>query len=218
MCGRYRVIHPAKEIEDRFEADIPMDLYRPNYNASPSQYLPVVSNMNLGEVSFYKWGLIPTWAKDPSIGNNLINARAETIAEKPAFKGSLKYWRCLVLADGFYEWKREGARKQPYLITLTDERLFSFAGIWAEWSSPDGSPIQTYTIITTTPNSLMETIHPRMPVILHREDERRWLDAKRPTTEALSLLKPYPPEQMLARMVSLKVNSPANNFPFEIVG
>ncbi len=215
MCGRYRIRHTADEIEERYGAGIPMDLYRPNYNAAPSQYLPVISNVNLGEISFYKWGLIPLWAKDPSIGNNLINARAETITEKPSFKGSFKYWRCLVIADGFYEWKKEGTAKQPYLITLQDESIFSFAGLWAEWSAPDGTPIQTFTIITTAPNSLMETIHFRMPVILNQRDERRWLDTRQPLRESLELLKPFPSERMKAIPVSLQVNSPANNFPFD---
>jgi len=147
----------------------------------------------------------------------LINARAETITEKPSFKGSMKYWRCLVPADGFYEWKREGAGKQPYLITMKDDSLFSFAGLWAEWSAPDGSPIPTFTIITTAPNALMENIHNRMPVILRKEDEKRWLSKDCAVPEALKLLGQYPAELMKAQPVSTLVNSPANNFAFDIL-
>ena len=217
MCGRYRIVQSADVIQERFDVEMEDGYYTPTYNAAPGQHLPVIVNASPGLVTFFQWGLIPKWAKDPAIGNRLINARAETVAEKPSFKGSLKYWRCLVLADGFYEWKAEGGRKQPYLITRKDEQLFSFAGLWSEWSSPDGSPIPTFTIITTTPNSLMEPIHSRMPVILLPEDERRWLDTRQPLSGAMQLLKQYPPELMMAHRVSLEVNSPQNNFPFVVL-
>lgn len=211
MCGRYRIIKKAEEIEERFLAEIDKEFYQPNYNASPSQDLPVIVNINPRAVNFFRWGLIPTWAKDPTIGSRLINARAETVAEKPSFKGSLKYWRCLVPADGFYEWKKVGTKKQPYLITLKDESLFSFAGLWAEWSAPDGSPIPTFTIITTAPNSLMEGIHDRMPVILTREDEKKWLSKDTAVPQALQLLKQYPAELMKAEPIA-SVGPPVHQY------
>ena len=178
------------------------DYYHPNPAASTGQDLPVILDFNPRIVTLFKWGLIPAWAKDPTIGRNLVNARVETLTEKPSFKHSVKYRRCIVPADGFYEWKAEGSRKQPYLISLKDESLFSFAGLWAEWSAPDGSPVPTFTIITTEPNALMQDIHNRMPVILAREDEKKWLNKDCPVPQALQLLKQYPAELMKAEPFS----------------
>jgi len=212
MCRRYRITKSADEIEQRFGAVVDREYYRPNPNASTGQDLPVILNVNPRMVTLFKWGLIPSWAKDPAIGNSLVNARAETLAEKPSFKGSLKYWRCLVPADGFYEWKHVGSKKQPYLITLKDEGLFSFAGLWAEWSAPDGSPIPTFTIVTTEPNELMKDIHDRMPVILAKEDERTWLRKDTPIPQALQLLKQYPAELMQAKAVASVGKSDAQQY------
>jgi putative SOS response-associated peptidase YedK len=171
----------------------------------------VISNQNPGELSFYRWGLIPFWAKDKSIGNKLINAKAETIAEKPSFKNSLKRKRCLVLGDGFYEWKTINKKeKVPYRITLQDHGLFAMAGIWDTWKDEDGRLINSFAIITTTPNKLMENIHTRMPVILEQKAEKLWLGEDDPAL-LLSFLKPYPEMEMTAFPVSKLVNSPFND-------
>ena len=164
-------------------------------STSPTQNVPVILNHQL---SMFRWGLIPYWAKDPSTGHKMINARAETIDEKPSFKHSLQRKRCLIVADGFYEWKKEGPTKRPHRITLKNKELFGFAGLWDTWKSPDGD-INSCTIITTTPNELMAGIHNRMPVILSRDAECAWLDQGIAGWEALkSLLIPYPAEYMLA--------------------
>jgi putative SOS response-associated peptidase YedK len=160
------------------------------------------------------------WAKDPSIGSRLINARGETVAEKPSFRGSFKYKRCLILADGFYEWKTNPGKKTkiPYFIHMQDRKPFAFAGLWDSWESADGSSIKTCTIITTEPNDLMATIHNRMPVILHPRDYANWLEASPQTPEKLiPLIKPFPPDTMSAYPVSTLVNKPGNDSPELVV-
>ena len=164
--------------------------------------------------SFLRWGLIPSWAKEEAIGNRMINARAETIAEKPSFKRALQKRRCLVIADGFYEWKAEGKKKTPMFIALRSRAPFGFAGLWEIWKAPSGEAIHSCTIITTTPNKLMESIHNRMPVILPREAETAWLDRTVDDPQKLlPLLVPYPDKEMTAYEVSLLVNSPRNDVP-----
>jgi putative SOS response-associated peptidase YedK len=203
----------AKIIEERFDVKVDSTRYKPRYNSAPSQDLAVISNLNPGELSFYRWGLIPSWAKDKSIGNKLINARAETILEKPSFKNSLKHKRCLVLSDGFYEWKSIAKKEKiPSRITLQNNRLFAMAGIWDSWKDETGAMINSFAIITTTPNKLMENIHNRMPVILEQKDEKQWLN-ENDTTVLFSLLKPYPELEMTAYPVSKLVNSPSNDSP-----
>jgi len=160
------------------------------------------------------------WAKDPSIGNRLINARGETLEEKPAFRGSLKYKRCLILADGFYEWKGAPGRKtkSPFFIHMKDRRPFAFAGLWDSWNGPDGSQVKSCAIITTTPNDLMAIIHNRMPAILHPRDYAKWLDPSPQTPDQLKpLIKPFPAEMMDAYPVGTLVNTPANDTPELIV-
>jgi putative SOS response-associated peptidase YedK len=159
--------------------------------------------------------LIPSWAKDPSIGNRLINARGETLAEKPSFRGVYKYKRCLVLADGFYEWKTQPGTKVkiPHFIHMKDRQPFAFAGLWDEWNSPDGSQIRSCTIVTTEPNELMASIHNRMPVILPPDAYAQWLDtAPQPPDSLAALIKPYPAGEMAAHPVSTLVNNPKNDF------
>jgi putative SOS response-associated peptidase YedK len=213
MCGRFSFSPLSKIIEDRFDVKVDNTRYKPRYNSAPSQDLAVISNLNPGELSFYRWGLIPSWAKDKSIGNKLINARAETILEKPSFKNSLKRRRCLVLSDGFYEWKTIAKKEKiPYRITLQDNRLFAMAGIWDSWKDETGEIINSFAIITTSPNKLMENIHTRMPVILDRKDEKQWLN-ENDTTLLFSLLKPYPEQEMIAYPISKLVNSPFNDSP-----
>ena len=211
MCGRFSFSPLAKIIEDRFDVKVDSNRYKPRYNCAPSQDLAVISNQNPGELSFYRWGMIPFWAKDKSIGNKLINAKAETIAEKPSFKKSLKHKRCLVVCDGFYEWKTINKKeKVPYRITLQDHGLFAMAGIWDSWKDEDGRLINSFAIITTTPNKLMENIHTRMPVILEQKAEKLWLGEDDPAL-LLSFLKPYPEMEMTAFPVSKLVNSPFND-------
>lgn len=208
MCGRF-TFTDFEGIEERFQ--IPQPNLKPNYNVAPTQDVPVI--VNHGQLAMFRWGLIPFWAKDAAIGNKMINARAETIDEKPSFKHSLQRKRCLVVADGFYEWKKEGSTKRPHRITLKNKELFGFAGLWDTWKSPSGD-IVSCTIITTTPNELMEGIHDRMPVILSRDSERVWLDQSIVDGGYLkSLLVPYPAERMMAYEVSAFVNSVKNNGP-----
>ena len=158
-----------------------------------------------------QWGLVPSWARDPSIGNRMINARAETLAEKPSFKRLIGKRRCLVLADGFYEWRKEGKGKVPMRFVLRGGELFSFAGLWDSWEKPDGVELQSFTIITTQANDLLKPIHERMPVILGKEGEERWLDQD--PKEVHELLVPYPVEMMEFYDVSKLVNSPINDLP-----
>ena len=210
MCGRFSISKEIDEIEDRFEIHIDPAMFSKTYNAAPSQTLPIITNTAPEQASFHKWGLIPHWAKDENIGNKLINARGETIAEKPSFRDAAEKRRCLVITDGFYEWQRSGGEKQPYRITLADESLFTFAGLWESWSAPNGRDVRTFTIITTEPNGLMKPIHKRMPVMLTPENERVWISDE-PLEEVLHLLKPYDEKEMNAYPVSSRVNSPKNN-------
>ena len=174
---------------------------------------------NNGEnsVEFFQWGLIPSWAKDPKIGNRMINARAETLAEKPSFRTPYKRRRCLILSDGFYEWKSEAGSKSktPFYVQLKSEKPFAFAGLWEAWyPRPDDDPLLSCTIITTSPNPLMETIHRRMPVILEPDTYNLWLDPSEQSPKQLDgLLKPYPAEEMMAYPVSRLVNRPSNDSP-----
>jgi putative SOS response-associated peptidase YedK len=198
----------------------------PRFNIAPTQPVAAVRlapESGQRQLAFLKWGLVPAWAKDPAIGNRLINARAESVAEKPAFRAAFRRRRCLVVADGFYEWQRSGGRKQPYFIRLRDDRPFAFAGLWESWEGkdvprtfwetvPGTSLLETCTLITTGPNELMEPIHNRMPVILAPNDYDRWLDPAIQEPDALRpLLRPYPASAMLALPVSPHVNNPRND-------
>ncbi len=211
MCGRYSFAMEDSLILERFGVRVRTAIYKARYNCAPTQNLVVITGHDPGTLQFFRWGLVPSWAKDLSIGNKLINARAETLAEKPSFRNAFRMRRCLVPASGFFEWKRDEG-KQPYLIRLKNGEPFCFAGLWEEWKAPGAEPIRSFTIITTTPNGLMAGIHDRMPVILQREDEPRWIDPEcHPVPTAL--LKPFPDDLMEARPVSRLVNSPANDSP-----
>lgn len=216
MCGRFTLTVNPADLQETFENYTFPQKFAPRYNIAPTQPVLVIPNDETNTADFFLWGLIPMWAKDPGIGNKLINARAETLAEKPSFRGSLKYKRCLVLADGFYEWKSGpgGKTKTPYFIHMNDRKPFAFAGLWDSWNSPDGAQVKTCTIITTEPNELMTLIHNRMPAILHPRDYAKWLDPSPQTPESLRpLLKPFPPEEMNAFPVSTMVNKPGNDMP-----
>ncbi len=209
MCGRYSFAVEDELIKERFGVSVRSAIYKARYNCAPSQELAIISNQNPRELQFFRWGLIPFWAKDPLIGNKLINSKAETIAEKPSFKNAFQRRRCLVPADGFYEWKKN-TTKTPYRIVLTNGAPFAMAGIWEKWVSADREIIHSFSIITTEPNGLMAPIHNRMPVILLPENEKMWLNNTNETT-LQELLKPYPAEMMKAFPVSKLVNSPKND-------
>ena len=215
MCGRYTRKEELSRLADVLRILLPPDL-KPRYNIAPGQMVPAVRNHAEGgrEFVMLKWGLIPSWAKDPSIGYKMINARTETVAEKPSFRKSFKHQRCLILADGFYEWKREGKAKQPYYIHFKDSRPCAFAGLWERWEDKQKADtvIESCTIITCGANQVMEPIHHRMPVILEEKDYDVWLDPLNKGTEVLTkLLQPYQPDDLEAYPVSTIVNNPRNN-------
>jgi putative SOS response-associated peptidase YedK len=211
MCGRFSLTANEAELNLRFQLAGGTAPYVPRYNGAPTQALAVITNTEPSRLSYLRWGLIPPWAKDPSAGSKMINARAETIAEKPSFRKPLLGRRCLVPSDGFFEWKQD-AGKQPYRIFLKNTAVFSMAGIWERWHSPDGEILETFSIITTEANAFMKNIHDRMPVILKPEDEKNWLNAGT-ESEILELLRPFDPEQMDAFPVSRLVNSVRNENP-----
>ncbi|OGO14192.1 MAG: hypothetical protein A2Y53_07200 [Chloroflexi bacterium RBG_16_47_49] len=216
MCGRFTLTIDPDHLQEAFPwAIIPNDL-PPRYNIAPSQPVAVIPNTGDNVLSMYKWGLIPSWSKDPSIGDRMINARSESLAEKPSFRNAYRRRRCLILADGFYEWKQiPGMKnKQPMYIRLNNNQPFAFAGLWELWASPDGSEIRSCTIITTQPNSLLEPVHNRMPVILSPDSYRQWLSTEdQLATQLNGLLIPYPSNEMIAYPVSKMVNSPQFDSP-----
>ena len=214
MCGRYTNTGEIRDIRIQFNLDEIFAL-SPRYNIAPGQEVPVIVNADgVRKLAMMRWGLVPSWAKDPSIGNRMINARAETVAQKPAFKRLLGKRRCLVLADGFYEWRREGKRKFPMRIVLKDTRPFAFAGLWDAWKRAEGDELHSFTIITTEANELLRPIHDRMPVILDGESGAKWLDPELTEPRLLTvLLLPLASELMEAYEVSTMVNSPANDRP-----
>ena len=215
MCGRFTLHHSTEQVAERFTVQQVLFPLEARYNIAPAQAVPVVANSPTAGVRWMeamKWGLVPFWAKNPEIGNRLINARAETIAEKPSYKQALKRRRCIVPGDGFYEWKAESGARIPHHIRRRDGELFGFAGLWEEWEAPDGSPLRTCAIITVAPNELMAPIHNRMPAILRSEDEAAWLDPEFQNTDAIvALLQAYPAENMQAYPVSRYVNAPQND-------
>ena len=220
MCGRFTLTVNPAEVQETFSSYTFPQKFAPRFNIAPTQPVLAIPNDDQNTADFFVWGLIPMWAKDPSIGNRMINARGETLEEKPAFRGSLKYKRCLILADGFYEWKgAEGKKvKTPYFIHMKDRKPFAFAGLWDSWNSPDGALVKSCTIITTEPNELTELIHNRMPVILHPRDYAKWLDPSPQTPDQLKpLIKPFPADLMDAYPVSTLVNTPANDIPELVV-
>ncbi len=214
MCGRFTITVTLEELLTRYLIDdSKISVFKPNYNVAPMHNIPAVigsdEESRLGEL---RWGLVPVWAKDDKIGNKMINARAETVAEKPAFKRLLKSKRCIIPADGFYEWKKDGTSKQPFRILLSDGGIFSFAGLYDTWEDLEGNKLSTCTIITTTPNSLMADIHDRMPVILRPEDEADWLGRDNDDVESLlKLLNPYDASKMKAYKVPSAVGNVRNN-------
>jgi putative SOS response-associated peptidase YedK len=213
MCGRYTLRTRLEQWLESFFVDSFVE-WSPRYNIAPSQSIVAVRNGAGGkrEAVLLRWGLVPSWADDVHIGNRLINARAETLGEKPAFKSALKSRRCLIPADGFYEWKQSGKTRQPYLVEMADQRVFAFAGLWDSWNR--GQPaIESCTIITTEPNALVASIHDRMPAILEGDAAAAWLDPKTDAATLASLLVACPEQEMSAYPVDAVVNSPSHDSP-----
>jgi putative SOS response-associated peptidase YedK len=211
MCGRFIQTSALERYAELFGASAGI-LLHPSYNIAPSQQIVACRRSDMGwcELSLLRWGLIPHWAKEPNTGYSMINARAETVADKPAYCDALKKRRCLIPSEGFYEWKPGKLRKQPYFIHRQDGEPFAFAGLWEHWELED-LKIESCTIIVTEANKLIAPIHDRMTVIVPREEYDQWLDPEQGKDELLSLLKPYPEKEMEAYPVGLAVNKPANN-------
>ena len=214
MCGRYRLSRRKQMIAEYFETDNEVD-WEPRYNIAPSQQVGIVRqdpSRRTRHFSLARWGLIPSWARDASIGSKTINARSETVVSKPAFRDAFSSRRCLLPADGFFEWRRSGREKQPFHFGMQDDSLFAFAGLWDRWRDPAGAVIESCSILTTTPNSLLADIHDRMPVILREESYDLWLDAGFKDVKALAgVLVPFDAAQMRCYPVSTRVNAVAND-------
>jgi putative SOS response-associated peptidase YedK len=217
MCGRFTLRAPASLVAEQFGL-FEMPLWMPRFNIAPTQPVPVIRlrpehSPPQREFATLRWGLVPGWAKDPSVGNRMINARADTVAEKPAYRAAFARRRCLVAADGFYEWQKSGRAKQPFLIHLRDDHPFAIAGLWESWEGPDQGHLETCTLLTTDANELMQPIHDRMPVILPAQAYGSWLDSAVRPVAVLPLLRPYPSAELIATPVSSYVNSPAHDDP-----
>lgn len=214
MCGRFTLTADPHVIQQKFNLKTPPEALQARYNIAPSQPVGVITNDDPTVLTFHRWGLIPSWAKEESIGNRMINARSETLAEKPSFRAAFKRRRCLIPADGFFEWTGEGKDRKPMYVHLKDHELFAFAGLWEVWHNPDGDEIRSCTIITSEPNDLVKPLHHRMAVILREEDYQTWLapqemDAK----DLMPLLAPLESERMAVYEVSKVVNKPQNDIP-----
>lgn len=215
MCGRFVLTANPEAIQQAFNLDSTPTPFVPRFNIAPTQPVAVITNEDPNALTYHRWGLIPSWAKDIKIGSSLINARAEGIEEKPSFRAAFKRRRCLIPADGFYEWSQQsGKQKTPMFVHLKNREVFAFAGLWETWRSPEGDEIRTCTIITTEPNALIKPLHHRMAVILDKADYTVWLsDDDVPSPVLKSLLRPYAEEQMAVYEVSRMVNSPSNDGP-----
>ena len=211
MCGRYSLIC-IDDMGSRFRVTDPSFGFRSHFNIAPGSMMPVIVRRERNEAVMMEWGLVPHWVKEGKAARHLINARAETLAERPSFRGLLKSRRCLVPASGFYEWTKDGGKKTPFYIRLRDEPVFAFAGLYDVWHTPLGEGYATYTIITTGPNDLVSPIHNRMPAILRREDEDQWVSGESLSAADLTgILAPHPAGGMEAYPVLPLVNNPGNN-------
>lgn len=214
MCGRFTLFCEVERVSNRFGVEKGTVEIEPRYNIAPTEEILGVVNGRQRRLALFRWGLIPFWAEEPSIGNRMINARVEAVSTKPAFRRSLKNRRCLIVADGFYEWRKEKKTKVPMYIRLTSHEPFGFASLWDEWTAPQGEKVTSCTIITIESNALISEIHPRMPVILTREAEDYWLDDSIvDPARLLPWLKPYPSEEMEAYEVDRTVNSSSHKGP-----
>jgi putative SOS response-associated peptidase YedK len=218
MCGRITLTSSARELARQFELDVEVESETrgPRYNVAPSQEIPVIRQDREGRrvVSFDRWGLVPHWAKDPAIGNRLINARAETVETKPAFRDALKARRCIVPADGFYEWGGHGDERRPYLFRRSDRAMIGIAGLYERWLGEGGEVVDSCTLITTDANATLAPFHDRMPVILAAGDYARWLDRSESEPRSLlPLLAPCPADWLDSTPVSSRINNPRNDDP-----
>jgi putative SOS response-associated peptidase YedK len=209
MCGRFAQRSDPKRLAKAFGVAEALNV-ETRYNIAPMQDILAVRGFESErEMTFFKWGLIPSWSKDTSIGARLINARSETVQEKPSFREAFKKRRCIIPADGFYEWQRTGGKKQPYFFRMRDESPFGFAGLWERWQGTGGEAINSCTILTTEANEVLRPMHDRMPVILHQEDYDLWLDTDvRKLDLVKEVMRPYPAEEMISYPVSTSINSP----------
>jgi putative SOS response-associated peptidase YedK len=215
MCGRYRLSRRKQIVEEYFDCVSDEPDWNPRYNIAPTQPIPVIRQNPkepVRELSLVRWGLIPSWAKDSSAAARMINARSETASTKPAFRDALKSRRCLVPADGFYEWQRTGKTKQPYCFEVDDGKLFAFAGMWDRWKDASGNAVETCSILTTTPNAVTASVHDRMPVILDPDGYDLWLDpGMKDVSGASELLKPYDARLMRCYPISARINHTVND-------
>jgi putative SOS response-associated peptidase YedK len=213
MCGRFVLAADPETLQQAFNLASLPDI-QPRYNIAPTQIIPVITNEAPDTLSMLRWGLIPSWSKDMSVASKMINARAETAAEKPAFRAAFRRRRCLIPATGFYEWQARENGKTPMFIHLKNAPVFAFAGLWEIWHSPQGDEVRSVTILTTEANSFMRSIHDRMPVILHSADYKTWLDSSEVPADVLrSLLRPFEAAEMTAYEVSRMVNRPTMDVP-----
>ncbi|WP_026956964.1 SOS response-associated peptidase [Algoriphagus vanfongensis] len=213
MCGRYSLSKSKSDLEERFQAEMLSD-FKPRYNIAPTQLVPVITSKSPKGFSFFYWGITPDFGKNKPVAQKLINAKAESVHEKASFKNSFKSRRCIIPADGFYEWKRLGKKtKIPHRFTLREDEPFAFAGIWDEYENVKGETEHTFLILTTSPNEVVSEVHDRMPVILDKSDEKKWLDNYASENDLLQILKPYDPDRMVGFTVSPLVNSVHNDSP-----
>lgn len=213
MCGRFTLVLEPGDLEEEFDLGGIAEEYSPRYNIAPTQPVSVVRDAEERKLELFRWGLVPSWAKDLSIGSKMINARAETLAEKPSFRTALAKRRNIIFSTGFYEWRKTGPTKEPLYIKLKDQRAFAFAGLWDTWTDPEGRQIVSTTIITCAANLLIADFHDRMPVILDKERMWHWLIPNISTQQAQQLLLPFPEERMEYYPVSPRVNSPSFESP-----
>ncbi len=220
MCGRFILILEPGDFDDEIDLGGIPESYLPRYNIAPTQPVVIVRDLKVRKTEMFRWGLIPFWAKDQAIGSRMINARAETLADKPSFRNAFKLRRNLILTSGFYEWKTvsslanpKGKSKIPVLIHMKNRKPFAFAGLWEEWKSPDGNLVYSTTIITTSSNALISPFHDRMPVILEGDNRWKWLNSGLDLKAAQDLLKPFPADNMAYYPVSSLVNNPAYDLP-----
>jgi putative SOS response-associated peptidase YedK len=214
MCGRFTLTENPQVLRDVFDLSTPPQGMEPRYNIAPTQPVAVISNDDPRNLTYFRWGLVPSWSKDLSMGSKLINARSETAHEKPAFRAAFRRRRCIIPASGFFEWKQADGKKIPHYIHPLEDQIFGFAGLWEIWHSPDGDELRTCTILTTSANEFMSSLHDRMPVILPRELFEEWLQpGEQPLEVLIPMMKPYRPDAMTAYPVSTMVNRPGNDVP-----
>ncbi len=215
MCGRFTLTLDPGELQELLSLGPFVHIVQPRYNIAPSQPIPIVKDARERSVELYKWGLVPFWADDPRIGYRMINARSETAQEKPSFRAAFKCRRCLILADGFFEWRAgdKSASKTPYLFKLKNDDPFTFAGLYEHWQAPDGGELHTCTILTCEPNQLVSKVHNRMPVMLGEEARWKWLAPETDARDLMELMVPYSADEMKSYPVSKEANSPQNDRP-----